>query len=141
MPVGLTCWYGPRGSVVNLYGIQGSCERRYTVSGVLQPINADGTSIFKAGRTIPVKFTATGPVGASVTDLAASLAVTMLDDSVEGTYVEADSNVAASTGFRCDTPPTSTSSTGPPPAWPPAATASRSPSRTGRRLGVDLSLA
>lgn len=99
---GLTAWYGPYGANINVYGVQGSCDVLYTVSQVLQPINADGSSIFKAGRTVPVKFTATDAAGAPVTDLTASLSVTMLTNSVEGTYVEAETNVAASTGFRYD---------------------------------------
>ena len=103
--VGLTGWYGAYGSSINIYGVEGFCEATpppYTVSGVLQPVNADGSSIFKAGRTVPVRFTATDAAGATVTDLTASLSVTMLTNSVEGTYVEADTNVAASTGFRYD---------------------------------------
>jgi hypothetical protein len=100
--VGLTGWYNNYGGNVNVYGVQGSCDVRYTVSGVLQPINPDGSSIFKAGRTIPVKFTATDSAGAPVPDLTASLSVTTLTNNVEGTYVEADTNVAASSGFRYD---------------------------------------
>lgn len=100
--VGVTAWSNVYGGPINVYGIQGSCDRRYSLSGVLQPVNADGTSIFKAGRTVPVKFTATDSSGASVTDLAATLSVTKLTEAIEGTYVEADTNVAASTGFRYD---------------------------------------
>lgn len=100
--VGVTAWSNVYGGPINVYGLQGSCDRRYTVSGVLQPVNADGTSIFKAGRTVPVKFTATDSSGASVTELAATLSVTKLTDAIEGTYVEAETNVAASTGFRYD---------------------------------------
>lgn len=100
--VGLTAWYGPYGSLENVYGIQGACDVQYTVSGALQPINPDGSSVFKAGRTIPVKFTAADSTGTSVANLTASLSVTKLADSVEGTYVEADTNVASSTGFRYD---------------------------------------
>jgi hypothetical protein len=32
----------------------------YAWSHFLQPINADGTSVFKAGRTVPLKFALTG---------------------------------------------------------------------------------
>ena len=100
--VGLTAWYGLYGSGVNVYGILGACDVQYAVSGVLQPINSDGSSVFNAGRTIPVKFTAADSTGASVENLTASLSVTKLTDTVEGTYVEADTNVAATTGFRYD---------------------------------------
>ena len=71
----------------------------YKVSGILQPINPDGSSIFKAGRPIQVAFAATGPNGAPVPNLTASLSYTKLSNSIAGTYVEADTNVAATTGF------------------------------------------
>lgn len=100
--VGLTAWSGPYGGPINVYGVEGSCDAPFTVSGVLQPINADGSPILKAGRTVPVKFTATDATGACVTDLAASLSVTPITNSVEGTEVEADTNAAASSGFRFD---------------------------------------
>ncbi|MFT3922033.1 MAG: PxKF domain-containing protein [Myxococcales bacterium] len=68
-----------------------------------QPINADGTSVFKLGRTVPVKFRLTGP-SAGVSDLVARLFVAKVSDGVEGTFVEADSTSAADDGntFRYD---------------------------------------
>lgn len=70
---------------------------RYAWSGVLQPVNADGTSIFKAGRTVPVKFALSG-ASAEVTDAAARLTYAKVDTETKGTVVEAVTNVAATSG-------------------------------------------
>jgi hypothetical protein len=69
----------------------------------LQPINSDGSSVFKLGRTIPVKFALTG-ASAGVTDLVAHLFVAQLSNGIEGSYVEAESSGAAESGntFRYD---------------------------------------
>lgn len=99
---GLTAWSGVYGGPIHVYGVQGACDPLYTVSGVLQPINADGSSVFKVGSTIPVKFTATDTNGAPVTNLSATLTQTLLTSTIEGTYMEADTNVAATSGFRYD---------------------------------------
>jgi hypothetical protein len=78
-------------------------EVEYNWSGVLQPINADGSSIFKLGRTVPVKFQLTGG-SAGVTNLLATLSLAHVSSSITGTYVEAVSTSAATTGnvFRYD---------------------------------------
>jgi len=69
----------------------------------LQPINADGSSIFKLGSTIPVKFRLTG-ASAGITNLAAHLAVAKVSNAVTGSYVEATATGAANSGdtFRYD---------------------------------------
>jgi len=69
----------------------------------LQPINPDGSSIFKRGSTIPVKFKLTG-VSAGITNLGAHLSVAKISNSVTGSYVEAASPGAANSGstFRYD---------------------------------------
>lgn len=66
-------------------------------NGILQPINANGSSIFKQGSTVPVKF-------ASFAGLTATLRVQKIDNGVEGAVVEAISTAAADTGnqFRYD---------------------------------------
>ncbi len=71
--------------------------------GILQPINADGSSIFKLGRTVPVKFQLTG-ASAGITDLVANLSLVKISNGVEGTETEAISTAAADTGntFRYD---------------------------------------
>jgi hypothetical protein len=70
-----------------------------------QPINPDGSSIFKAGSTIPVKFQLTG-ASAGVSNAVAHLLVARVSNGIEGTYLEATTNGAADTGnlFRSDGP-------------------------------------
>ncbi len=72
-------------------------------SGVLQPVNADGSSVFKLGQTIPVKFRLTGAC-MDITDLVAKIYVAQLIGSVVGTQIEAVSTAAADDGntFRYD---------------------------------------
>lgn len=66
-------------------------------NGILQPINADGSSVFKLGSTVPVKF-------AGFAGITASLRTALLTNAVEGTATEAMSTAAADTGnqFRYD---------------------------------------
>jgi len=66
-------------------------------NGILQPINTDGSSIFKQGSTVPVKF-------AGFAGLTATLRVAKVENAIEGTTVEAASTAAADTGnqFRYD---------------------------------------
>ncbi|MGH7805110.1 MAG: PxKF domain-containing protein [Candidatus Binatia bacterium] len=65
-------------------------------SGVLQPINQDGSSIFKLGSTIPVKFRLTGEC-ANVS-LDAKIYLAKLSSGIAGDEVEATSTSAADTG-------------------------------------------
>jgi hypothetical protein len=73
-------------------------------SGTLQPINPDGSSIFKLGSTVPVKFALTNSQAASVGTAVASLSIAKVSNNVEGTFVEAASTSNATTGslFRYD---------------------------------------
>jgi len=68
-----------------------------------QPINADGSSIFKLGSTIPVKFKLTG-ASAGITNLVAHLTVAKVSSSVTGSCVEATATGGANSGdtFRYD---------------------------------------
>jgi len=77
---------------------------QYTFGGILQPINADGSSLFKLGSTVPVKFQLTGPDGKIVTDAVANISYAIYNENVIGTDTEAISTSAASTGnaFRYD---------------------------------------
>jgi len=82
----------------------GSCVgTNFSWSGVLQPVNVDGTSIFKQGSTIPVKFKLTNACAANTT-LAAKIYVAKVSDSIAGSEAEAISTSAADTGntFRYD---------------------------------------
>jgi len=76
---------------------------QYSWSGILQPIDPDGSSLFKLGSTVGVKFQLTG-ASAGITNAVATLTVTKMTSSVTGTDVEAVSTAAASTGntFRYD---------------------------------------
>ena len=65
--------------------------------GFQQPINTDGTSVFKSGSTIPVKFRLSG-ASAAATNLDARLYWTKLSNGVAGTETEAVSTSAASEG-------------------------------------------
>ena len=76
----------------------------YAYGGILQPVNPDGSSIFKLGSTVPIKFALTEASGASIGTAVANLTVARVTNEVDGTYVEATSTSAATTGtlFRYD---------------------------------------
>jgi hypothetical protein len=78
-------------------------DATYTWSGVLQPINQEGSSIFKLGSTIPVKFQLTG-ASASITNLAAKIYVAKVSNGAAGNEYEALTNANADAGnqFRYD---------------------------------------
>jgi hypothetical protein len=77
---------------------------RYTYSGILQPLNADGSSIFKLGSTVPVKFQLRDANGNFVTNAVAKIFITKISNGVTGDEIEAISTAAATTGnlFRYD---------------------------------------
>jgi hypothetical protein len=76
----------------------GSCmSGNFAWSGVLDPINWDGSSIFKLGSTIPVKFQLTDPC-ASNSSLVAHIYVAKVLNMVTGSELEATSTSAADTG-------------------------------------------
>jgi GH25 family lysozyme M1 (1,4-beta-N-acetylmuramidase)/predicted alpha/beta superfamily hydrolase len=82
----------------------GACRSlSYAWTGVLQPINGDGTSIFKLGSTVPVKFQLTTPCVPTGT-FTAKIFLAKITDTVLGTEVEATSTASADTGntFRYD---------------------------------------
>jgi hypothetical protein len=69
----------------------------YPWCGVLQPVNADGSSTFKLGSTVPVKFCLSGSA-AGVTDAVATLSYAKISNNILGDYSEAVSTAAATTG-------------------------------------------
>jgi hypothetical protein len=75
----------------------------YDWSGLLAPISDTGTSVFRVGRTVPVKFALAG-ASAPITDGAFYVFVARWSDQVLGTDVAADSTSAATEGntFRYD---------------------------------------
>jgi len=88
------------------HGTTRSCTTTvaYAYSGVLQPINADGSSIFKLGSTVPVKFSLADTGGAPIGSAVANLTLAKVTNEIDGSYVEATSTAAATTGtlFRYD---------------------------------------
>ncbi len=76
----------------------------YIYSGVLQPINIDGSSIFKMKSTVPIKFQLTDSQGNFVSNAKCSLYVTKISNGILGTELEATSTSAADSGnlFRYD---------------------------------------
>ena len=76
---------------------------QYAWSGVLQPINADGSSIFKLGSTVPVKFALVG-ASAGVKDATVTLTHDKIINDIEGTVMENLSTATPTTGdvFRYD---------------------------------------
>ena len=75
----------------------------YAWSGVLQPVNADGSSTFKAGSTVPLKFKLIEE-SAEITTARATLKVTKLSDAISGDVLENPVGVTPTTGsaFRYD---------------------------------------
>lgn len=61
---------------------------QYVSSGVLQPINLDGSSLFKLNRTIPVKFRAWDALGQAVPNITAHLYITKTSDITYGQVLE-----------------------------------------------------
>lgn len=72
--------------------------------GLLQPINADGSSVFKLRSTVPVKFRLLNADGSYKSDAIATLKVAFVDSGVVGGYYEALSTAAPDSGntFRYD---------------------------------------
>jgi hypothetical protein len=80
-----------------------TCPVTYSWSGVLPPVNADGTSVFKAGSTIPVKFALTA-ASAGITTLQAKFSATQVSSSVSGLVNKTGSTSKPTSGnlFRYD---------------------------------------
>lgn len=75
----------------------------YSRSGVLPPIDPDGSSVFRLGSTVPVKFQLTGD-SAGISDAVARLSYGKVSDDVVGNVNVAESTSSATTGnlFRYD---------------------------------------
>ncbi len=75
----------------------------YSWSGLLQPINADGSSIFPLASTVAVKFQLTA-ASTNITNALAKLSYTKRGDTPPGAVNEPTSTAAATTGnlFRYD---------------------------------------
>ena len=77
---------------------------QYIYGGIMQPINSDGSSVFKQGRTIPVKFQLCDEENTSVDTAHATIKLTKISEEVLGDFEEVISTSAANTGnvFRYD---------------------------------------
>jgi hypothetical protein len=77
---------------------------KYDFSGILDPINSTGNSLFKAGSTVPVKFSLQDSDLANVSTATATISYAKLNNTVFGSDIEAVSTSAATTGsaFRYD---------------------------------------
>ncbi|HEY6884250.1 MAG TPA: HYR domain-containing protein, partial [Nitrososphaeraceae archaeon] len=75
---------------------------RYPIfSGFLAPINADGSSVFKLGSVVPVKFQLKWPDGGYVSDAKVQLYSAKISNSITGTVIAStgsDASSSASTG-------------------------------------------
>lgn len=61
---------------------------RYAYSGLLQPVNPDGSSVFKLGSTVPVKFDLADAAGKAITNAAATIELAKVSTAVDGTVIE-----------------------------------------------------
>ncbi len=66
----------------------GVTDEAYTFGGYLQPVNQDGSSIFKFKSTVPLKFQLKGCNGGSITTAVATLELIPYTNSVVGTVME-----------------------------------------------------
>ena len=75
----------------------------YEYSGLLQPINSDGSSIFKLKSTVPVKFQLKDDLGNFVSNAEAKIYLAKIGSAILGTELETISTSASTEGnvFRC----------------------------------------
>ncbi len=71
---------------------------QYMFGGLQQPVNPDGSSIFKLNSAVPLKFRLTGFGAAPVSGAVATLSVAKLTNQVEGTFMEAVATGNSSSG-------------------------------------------
>jgi len=76
----------------------------YNYGGVLEPVNSSGSSIFKLGRTVPIKFKLFGESNTPVANAVVMLNLAKISNNVIGTEIEATSTSQATEGnlFRYD---------------------------------------
>ena len=99
-----------RDPVNNIVCGQADCLSRFGLAvlpifgGFRPPINADGSSEWKAGRTIPVKFMVTDPFGDPIIDATCHLSCSPTSDALEEGVMETAEAASADVGdtFRYD---------------------------------------
>lgn len=70
----------------------------YSYDGVFPPINQDGSSIFKLGRVVPVKFQLKDNAGNYISTAVARIYLAKISDTVLGSEIEAESAGQVNTG-------------------------------------------
>jgi hypothetical protein len=79
-------------------GVDNNCDEyiddNYVFGAFQQPLNPDNSSIFKAGRSIPVKLSVLDCNGNNITSASVSISIHKIIDTIEGT--EEELSVAAS---------------------------------------------
>ena len=66
--------------------------------GIQQPVNPDGSSIFKLNSAVPLKFQLTDFGGGPISNAVAKLSVAKITNAIEGTFVEAEAKGSSSSG-------------------------------------------
>lgn len=76
----------------------------YNYGGILQPVNSDSSSLFKLGRTVPIKFRLSDKNNLPISNAVAYLNIAKINSNSVGTEVEAVSTSQATEGnlFRYD---------------------------------------
>ena len=75
-----------------------SYDVRYVYGGLQQPVNIDGSSIFKLNSAVPLKFKLTDALGLPISGAVAKLSAAKVTNAIEGTFVEAEAKGNSSTG-------------------------------------------
>lgn len=78
-----------------------------TASGLLQPVNGDGSSVFKLGSTVPLKIALSNCYGTSPDKVVPQVALQRVDTSPDGAVNEVMSSGAANEGTTMRYDPTS----------------------------------
>lgn len=72
---------------------------RYNFGRFLEPVNNDGSSIFKLGSTVPIKFQLTDANGNYVTSAVATLNISKITQTITGTYLEPYTTGSGTAGY------------------------------------------
>jgi hypothetical protein len=91
-------WQDNTGGNFDVYSTNNIAVFKYTFGGYLPPINPDGTSVFKQGSTVPVKFQLKDSTGSLVSGAKAYLYVAKITNHIVGNDIEAVSTSSATTG-------------------------------------------
>jgi lysophospholipase L1-like esterase len=85
-------------NVTHTAGASCTTAVHYMYGGLQQPVNPDGTSIFKLNSAVPLKFKLTDFGAQPISGAVARLSVAKISGTVEGIYMEAEAKGNSSTG-------------------------------------------